>query len=92
MTTISMNAHSFASYAAERSPRKSFAGHLAELQTRHEQAPHLSAVVGAALPPGAGCHPVRRAGLPVRLRLIAASSRSLEEPGHGKSFHALRTS
>ncbi len=48
MTTISMNAHSFASYAAERSPRKSFAGHLAELQTRHEQAPHLSALVGAA--------------------------------------------
>ncbi len=48
MTTISMNTHSFASYAAERSPRKSFAGHLAELQARHEQAPRLAAVVGAA--------------------------------------------
>ena len=48
MTTISMNAHSFASYAADRSPRKSFAAHLAQLQARHEQSPHLSAVAGAA--------------------------------------------
>ena len=47
MTTISMNAN-FATYAADRSPRKSFAAQLAELQARQEQAPHLSAVVGAA--------------------------------------------
>ena len=44
-----MNAgYQFTSFAADRSPRKSFAAALAELQARHEQAPQVRDVVAAA--------------------------------------------
>ena len=49
MTTMSFNAASGHGYfAADRSPRQSFAARLAALQARQEHAPHLSAVVGVA--------------------------------------------
>ena len=49
MTTMSFNnAASHAYFAADRSPRQSFAARLAVLQARQEQAPHLKDLFGAA--------------------------------------------
>ena len=48
MTTMSFNADGYTYFAANRSPRQSFAARLAALQARQEQAPHLSAVFGVA--------------------------------------------
>ncbi len=42
MTTMTFNtAAGYTSFAADRSPRQSFAARLAALQARQEQSPHL---------------------------------------------------
>ncbi len=48
MTTMSFDTTGFTTFAANRSPRQSFAARLAVLQARQEQAPHLTAVFGVA--------------------------------------------
>ena len=49
MTTISFtNSANHTFFAADYSPRQSFAARLAALQARQEHAPHLTAVFGVA--------------------------------------------
>ena len=49
MTTLSFSNTAATTYfAANRSPRQSFAARLAAMQARQEQAPHLTAVFGVA--------------------------------------------